>query len=205
MKKFIYINCALLIFALSVFGQTSKRDLEQLRKEIGLPASVSISRSKTPLPESKSLKIFLTIKHNKGAAKDFINWVDEWNSRNSNQYGQLQIVDNIDEADIAAVQYQFGTTHYAEEEAVRMQIGKVSSQDKKNEDKIVLGSLGNSNIKSESSVKVLRLPLYTYLVARGQNSSWLVNYARVDELVSDEDQFPERLLQSAIENKLKNR
>jgi len=203
MEKLFFVICALLMFGLSVFGQTSKSDLEQLRKEIGLPSSVSISQNDDSFPDLKPIKIFLSIKHNKSASKDFISWVDKWNRTNGNVYGQLQIVYNLADADIAAVQYQFGTTHLVREESVQMKIGKVPTQEKN--DKFVLNRVGNSKVRAESSVKTLRIPLYTYLISRGELSSWFVNYSRVDELVSDEHTFPEGLLQSAIASRLKNR
>lgn len=204
MKKLFFVICVLSVFGLPIFGQTSKSDLEQLRKEVGLPASVSISKNDASFPDLKPIKIFLAIKHNKSASKDFINWVGKWNRTNGNQYGQLQIVDDLADADIAAVQYQFGITHFVREESVQMKIGKVPTQEEKN-DKFVLNRVGNSKVKAESSVRALRIPLYTYLIARRQNSSWFVNYSRVDEMVSDENPFPEGLLQSAIADRLKNR
>ena len=47
------------------------------------------------------------------------------------------------------------------------------------------------------------MPLYTYLITRGQKSSWNVDYSRVDDLVSDETPHPEGLLQSRIEKRTK--
>ena len=204
MKKLFLVICALSMFGLSIFGQTSKSDLEQLRKEIGLPYSVSIFKNDASFPDLKPIKIFLAIKHNKDASKNFINWVGKWNRTNGNQYGQLQIVDNIADADIAAVQYQFGSTHFVREESVQAKIGKVPTQVEKN-DRFVLNRVGNSKIKVESSDRALRIPLYTYLITRSQGSSWYVNYSRVDELISEENQFPEVRLQSTIESRLKNR
>lgn len=205
MKKLFFFNCVLLIFGLSVFGQTSKSDLEQLRKEVGLSSPISIAQNDhDSFPVSKKVKIYLGIKHNKSAAKDFVNWVGKWNRINAAQYGQLQIVDNLADADIAAVQYQFGAAASVREESVHLKIGKVSAQDEKN-DRFILQRVGNSNVKAESSVSTLRVPIYTYLIVRGQNSSWFVDYSRVDGTFYEENQFPERLLQSTIEDRLMKR
>jgi len=69
MKKLFFINCFVLMFGVSIFGQTTKADLEQLRKEINLPSSVSISTADVSFPASKPTKIYLAIKHNKKLAK----------------------------------------------------------------------------------------------------------------------------------------
>jgi len=204
MKKVFFINCVLLMFGLSVFGQTTKSDLEQLRKEVGLPASISITKDDVSLPASKTIKVFLAIKHNRRAARDFIDWVEQWNRTNANQFGEIQIVDKLADADVAAVQFQFGAARVVREDSAQLKIGKVRRETDNDDDKFVLKGIGNSNARVESSVRTLKIPLYSYLIVRGQNSSWVVDYSRVDEKISDEN-FPELLLQSAIGDKLKNR
>ncbi|MEP7038001.1 MAG: hypothetical protein ABI891_06630, partial [Acidobacteriota bacterium] len=180
MKKVFFINFVLLIFGLSVFAQTTKSDLKQLQKEIGSP--VSITRNDVSIPASKTIKIYLAIKHNKSSAKDFANWVAEWNQENAAKYGELQIVDKLEDADIAAIQFQYGATRVVREEAIKLKVGTVQRDNNINkEDKFVLNSIGNSNVRAESSAVNLKLPLYSYLIVRDQNSSWAVDYSRVDE------------------------
>lgn len=199
MKKFFFINCVLLIFSLPVFGQTTNADLEQLQKEIGSP--VSITGNDVSFPASKPIKIYLAIKHNKNSAKDFANWVGKWNQENAAQFGRLQIVNKLADADIAAVQFQYGATRTVREESAQLKIGKVRREN--DDDKFVFNRIGNSNARIESSAETLKLPLYSYFIVRGQNSAWTVDYSRVDEKISNRD-FPELLLQSAIEDRLKN-
>lgn len=200
MKKVFFINCVLLIFGLSVFGQTTKSDLKQLQQEIG--ASAPVIKSNVAFPAAKTIKIYLAIKHNKSAAKDFANWVEKWNQENAARFGEMQIVDKLSDADIAAVQFQNGITRVVREESAHLQIGKARREN--NDDDFVFNRIGNSNARIESSAKTLKLPLYSYLIVRGQNSSWAVDYSRVDGRISAEN-FPERLLQSAIEDRLRNR
>lgn len=204
MKKVFFIKCVLLVFGLSVFGQTTKADLNQLRKEVGLPASISITKADVSFPTAEPIKIYLAVKHNKRAAKDFVDWVEDWNQKNSSQFGEIQIVDNLNDADIAAVQFQFGAGRVVREESAQLKIGKGRRDDDNDDDKFVLNDIGNSNARVESSVRTLKIPLYSYLIVRGRNSSWSINYSRVDEKLSGKD-FPELLLQSAIEERLKNR
>lgn len=204
MKKVFFINFVLLIFGLSVFGQTTNADLKQLQKEIG--SLVSITRNDVSIPASKTIKIYLAIKHNKNSAKDFANWTAKWNQENAAKYGELQIVDKLEDANIAAVQFQYGATRVVREEAVKLKVGTVQRGDNNinKKDKFVLNSIGNSNVRAESSAVNLKLPLYSYLIVRDQNSSWAVDYSRVDERLNNKI-FPELFLQSAIEDRLKNR
>jgi hypothetical protein len=204
MKKVFFIKCVLLMFGLSVFGQTTKADLEQLRKEVGLPVSTSITRASVSFPAAEPIKIYLAIKHDKRAAEDFIDWVEEWNRTNAGQFGQIQIVDELVDADIAAVQFQFGAARTVREDSVRLKIGKGRREDDNDDDRFVLNDIGNSKARVESSVRALKLPLYSYLIVRGSNSSWNVNYSRVDERISGKE-FPDLLLQSAVADGLKNR
>lgn len=203
MKKLFFIGCVSLTFGFSVFGQTTKADLEHLRKEVGLPASVSIAKTDVSFPAAKPLKIYLAIKHDKKSAKDFVNWAEKWNKTNAAQFGEIQIVDDVNDADVAAVQYQFGAARIVREESAQLKIGKGKRQSE-TDDKFVVRGVGNSNARIEDSARTLTLPLYSYLIVRGRNSAWAINYSRVDERVSDKN-FPELLLQSAIENELKNR
>ena len=205
MKKVLLINCILLIFALSVLGQKTNSDLKQLQKEIG--SSAPITANDISFPVSKPVKIFLAIKHNKNSAKDFANWVGKWNRENAAKYGELQIVDKLEDADIAAVQFQNSASRVVREEAVKLKVGTVQRDDSNNinkKDKFVLNSIGNSNVRAESSAVNLKLPLYSYLIVRDHNSSWAVDYSRVDERLNNKI-FPELLLQSAIEDRLKDR
>ncbi|HLM60144.1 MAG TPA: hypothetical protein VK308_05030 [Pyrinomonadaceae bacterium] len=208
MKKLFFINCIVLMFGVSLFGQTTKADLEQLRKEINLPSSVSISTADVSFPASKPTKIYLAIKHNKKLAKNFNDWVEQWNKTKAAQFGEVQIVDNLNDADIAAVQYQFGVGRVVREDSVRLKTGNDPRKKQKDgineDDRLVLGGIGNSKARAEVAAKTLTRPLYSYLIVRGQNSSWFVDYSRIDDQISDEN-FPEKLLQSTIESRLKNR
>ena len=204
MKNVCLFICALFLITLSVSGQASKRDIEQLRKEIGLTSSIPILKSKGVFPDSKPIRVFLAIKHNQGIEEDFRDWVAKWNKTQAGRHGELQIVTDIADADIAAVQYQYGTAAPVREESVTMKIGKVTARDEE-KDKLVLNRAGNSNVRAQSSARFLRRPLYTYLITRGENNTWHLDYSRVDESISGEMPFPESLLRSAIESRLKDR
>lgn len=206
MKKPFFIQAFLFVFALAINGQTTKADVDQLRKEINLPALASIYESdEADFPASKPIKIYPAIKHSKSEAKRFAKWVEKWNEENAARFGKIQIVDKLEDADIAAVQYQYGAGRYVREDSIGIatkpgRSGGVFDKD----DKIVLGRIGNSKVKAESAAVNLRFPLYSYLLVREADSSWIIDYSRVDERISN-DVPPELLLQSEIESRLKNR
>jgi len=210
MKKIFSVSSVLLILGLSIFGQKSKADIEQLKKEINLPASVSVSANDAEFPSAKTIKIYSAIKHNRKSAKDFVEWVAQWNKTNSAKYGEIQMVDKLEDADVAAVQFQFGTGRVVREDSVRLKTGKVQGGNpsdatrNSDDDRFVLNSIGNKNARAETAVRSLTMPLYSYLIVRGQNASWAIDYSRLDDRL-DTRNFPELLLQSAIENRLKNR
>ena len=210
MRKVFPVSVILLIFGLSIFGQKSKADIEQLKKEINLPAYVSVDVNDVKFPSAKTIKIYSAIKHNRKSADEFTKWVAEWNKSNAAQYGELQMVDKLEDADVAAVQYQFGTGRVVREESIRLKTGKVPGGNPSDatrnseDDRFVLNGIGNKTVRAESTVRNLTLPLYSYLIVRGENSSWSVDYSRLDARIDDRN-FPELLLQSAIEKRLKNR
>lgn len=208
MKRLFSISCILLMCGATIFGQTAKSDLEQLKKEINLPASVLISTADASFPVSKPIKIYLAIKHNKSSAKDFNKWVEQWNKTKAAKFGEILVVDDLTDADVAAVQYQFGVGRIVREDSVRLKTGKIpdaARRDSTNEsDRMVLGGIGNSKVRGEVAAKTLKIPIYSYLLVRGQNSEWFVDYSRLDDRLSEEN-FPERFLQSAIEDNLRNR
>ena len=203
MKKLITAICLTTILSFSVFAQTSESELNQLRKQVGLPVSVTVLEKDISFPDLKTTKIFLAVKHNKSAAKDFLQQIDKWNQTEGNRHGRLEIVGKAEDADIIAAQYRFGTSRLVLEDSVGVKIGK--TRDDGEDDDFVLSSAGNSNVKVERTVKTLKVPLYSYLLVRGQNSFWYVTYSRVDDAIESDDRFPERLLQSKLEDSLKNR
>ncbi len=202
MKNTFFINCVLLVFGLSVFGQTSKADLKQLQKEVG--SSIAITDKDAAFPAAKTVKIYLAIKYNKHSGKDFADWAAKWNKTEARQFGTIQIVDKAADANIVAVQFQHGAARVVREESARFKIGKTDPNDSRNDDRFIINSIGNSNARVETSARALELPLYSYLIIRGQDAKWAVDYARIDERL-DTGVFPDLLLQSVIEDRLKSR
>lgn len=201
MKKSIAIIVFSIIFSAGIFAQDSKDELNQLRKEVKLPkaADVFIDKRKD-FPTGQTLKIYLSIKHNKKFAKGFSEWIENWNDKNAARYGRLQSVDKISDADVAVAQFSYGIVKYVREDRLSISTGRVS------QDPDFVGTgIGNSKIRAERGYDKVVRPLYSYLLVRNNNNSWTVNFSYIDETFDFEKNFPEVRIQRLVENKMKDR
>lgn len=202
MKKIIWAAAFLLTASFGTYAQTSAGELKQLKKEVNLPdASPVFVDEDSKLPLNRTVKIYLSIKHNKKFAKDFTKWVEQWNSENAAQNNKLEIVDNIDDADIAAAQFRFGTRKYVKTERLSVSTGRIPEED----EKFIGQGIGNSKIKAERGYTVLDQPLYSYLLIRNNDGIWAINFSYIDEAFDFQKSFPEVRLQGVIEEKMKDR
>lgn len=191
-----------LITSLGINAQTDSAQIKQLREELNIPnSSVILVNEYTTFPDGNIIKIFPSIKHNKKFAKDFVKWVDKWNRENSKQNGTLQIVDKIEEADVIAVQFRYGTRDYVREESISL-----STSDKITKDHDFFGqTIGNSKIKAKKGHRKLDFPLYSYILVRGVGDTWFVNFSYMDETRRQRDNFSEVRLEGKINNQMKDR
>lgn len=203
MKKAGLALIALSALGFSIQAQRSASDIERLRDEIGLPQTTAISTRKAPLTASGPFRIFLAIRHNEEIARDFEAWVADWNIAGALQYGRLEIVDDIEKADLAVTQYRFGVSRFVREDAVGLKLGKAEPAGEKR-DEFVLARVGSSPVYAKSTARSLLVPVYSYLVTRGPRG-WNINYSRADDSFSDENPFPDRRLLRAIEDLLKGK
>ncbi len=201
MKKFIWVIVFTLTASFGIYAQTTTNELKQLKKEVNLPDSIPVFVDKSKdFPTNQTLKIYLSIKHNKKFAKDFTKWVEKWNSENAAQTGSLQIVDNIADADIVAAQFRFGMRKYVKEERLSVSTGRIIE-----DDKFIGQEIGNSKIRAGKGYALLEQPLYSYLLVRNNDGTWTINFTYVDEALDLQKSFPEARLQGVIEQKMKDR
>ncbi|HXH68808.1 MAG TPA: hypothetical protein VNI60_00535 [Pyrinomonadaceae bacterium] len=203
MKKLLGLLFILVTTSFGVFAQTDKAEIKQLRQELNLSKSTSIIINKdTDFPSQNTIKIFPAIKHNKSFARDFVEWVKDWNKDNANKFGKLEIVDRIEDADIVATQFRYGIRKYVREERITASTGKIS----KDEDDDFIGQgIGNSKVRVESGYEAVKFPLYSYLLVRGANNSWILDFSYVDNASDYNKTFPEARLQGIIEGKMRKR
>jgi hypothetical protein len=184
-------------------AQTDKAEILQLRQELNLSQStVLIPNKNTDFPSQKTIKIFPAIKHNKSFARDFVEWVENWNKDKANQYGKLEIVGKVEDADVIAAQFRYGTRKYVREEKISASTGKIGTD--KNGDFVGVG-IGNSKLKGESGYESVNFPLYSYLLVRGAGDSWILDFSYVDDASDFKKTLPEARLQGVIEGKMRKR
>ena len=203
MKKLLGLLFILGTASFGILAQTDNAEIKQLRQELNLSKSMPIIISKnTDFPSQKTIKIFPAIKHNKSFAKDFVEWVADWNKDNATQFGKLEIVGRIEDADVIAAQFRYGTQTYVKEARIRASTGKIS----RNKDDDFIGQgVGNSKVRVESGYEAVKFPLYSYLLVRGTDDSWILDFSYVDNALDNSKDFPERRLQGIIERKMKKR
>lgn len=99
----------LLILALLLWGwapaQSIDAELVNLREFLKVPASTKIVPSTAPLPSGASLKVFIAT----GSAKDlyqvFVRRINEWNKKNGQRFGRLEVVSDVSEAQVVLAWY----------------------------------------------------------------------------------------------------
>jgi hypothetical protein len=203
MKKLLGLLFILVTTSTGILAQTNKAEIKQLRQELNFSNSIPIILNEnTDFPSQKTIKIFQSIKHNKSFAKGFVDWVEDWNKDEANKFGKLQIVDRIEDADVIAAQFRYGIRKYVKEERVSVSTGKAGKD--KNDDFIGQG-IGNSNVRVESGYEAVKLPLYSYLLVRGADNSWILDFSYVDSASDYSKTFPEARLQGIIESKMRKR
>jgi hypothetical protein len=196
---------AAVVFAVPVFSQTSSRDIERLRDEVGFSDATRILKGSTRLPLQGPLKVHFTINHNPDLEREFNDWVAEWNRTNGVRYGELQIVSDIEQADIAAIIFKTGASKVVREDSVGLKVGKVDQPNDRSSTDFIWQKASNDRVEAKTTIKTLPVPIYSYFLARGPNDTWHVNFSRLDELTTGNKPFPERRLRAEIERALKKR
>lgn len=203
MKKLLGLLFILVSASFGILAQTDQVEIRQLRQELNLSKSAAIIPNKsTDFPSQKTIKIFPAIKHNRSFAKDFVEWVENWNKNRASQFGKLEIVGKVEDADVIAAQFRYGTRKYVREEKISASTGKIGAD---KDDNFTNLKIGNSKVSGESRYEAVNFPLYSYLLVRGEGDSWIVDFSYVDDAADFKKTLPEARLQSIIEGKMRNR
>lgn len=195
MKKNICTLVLLLSFVSGVFANTKDKEIALLRQQVNIADNVVIrSNKKEKLPAGQSLKVFLAIKHNKETARDFEDWIAQWNTDNAIKYIKLELVDTIESADIVLAQFVTTKGNYIEESVLT-----VGTVPKPGERKPKL------RVEAGQGATRLPLPVRSFLLFRS-NDIWTVVYYDVETNVSEKQRtFPDLRLWSALEKRMKDR
>ena len=75
----------------------------RIRNQLNLDPSTAIAHAeKDDLPAKSPLKVFLAIAYG-NVHQHLVEWIDKWNQKNGDRYGKLEIVSDVEQADIFIV------------------------------------------------------------------------------------------------------
>jgi hypothetical protein len=111
-RKSLKIKCLLLMVGFllhsefGVSGQTMSAEIDLLREQLGVSASVPITMANSPdLPKDESLKVYIAAGFDMEVRKRTAERIEEWNKKDAVKYGALKLVTEIDQADVILVNY----------------------------------------------------------------------------------------------------
>ena len=97
-----FLTCILLLLgALTISAQTMNEEIEQLREQLGVSASVSITMANLPdLPKSDPLKVYIAAGFDMDVRERTVERINDWNKKDAKKYGALKVVIEISQADV---------------------------------------------------------------------------------------------------------
>jgi hypothetical protein len=194
--RFAVLIIVVLLAAFTVSAQVNDAEIAKLKKQINIPAKDAIRyNTNAKLASGDSLKIFLAIKRPGSEAESFEKWIAEWNEKDGDKYGKLEIVKDISQANVILT--QFVTTNVKRVEDKSVSVGNIPA----------VGQLKPKvRVKSETDYKTLKLPVYSYLIKR-EADVWTIIYGNVETSLPDE-QFsvsPDLRLWQTFKEEMKSR
>lgn len=177
------------------FGQLNNDEISDLRKQINLSDKDSVRiNERGGLSSDAALKVYLAIDRRGDEKKYFEKWLKEWNEKDGAQYGRLEQVDDISQADVVLVQFvKTGIKNVGE---VAVSVNTIPLPNQTNQGKVRVGN--------EAGYVSLKLPVYSYLLKRDDNI-WTILYGRVETSITGEQLFnPEKDLWNAYKKKRKD-
>ncbi len=101
------LQVLILVFVIwdSVPSQSIDVELVKLREFLKQPASTVIVPSTAPLPSGASLKVFIATGLENDLYKVFVRRISEWNKKNGQKFGRVEVVSNIAEAQVVLAWY----------------------------------------------------------------------------------------------------
>ena len=76
----------------------------RIRNQLNLNPSTAIAQAENgdDLPASSPLKVFLAIAYS-NVHQQLVAWIDKWNRKNGDSIGKLEVVSDLEQADISIV------------------------------------------------------------------------------------------------------
>ena len=96
----------LLVCAQTISAQTMSGEIELLREQLGVLASVPITMANSPdLPKSGPLKVYIAAGFDMDVRKRTIERINGWNKKDAKKDGALTVVTELSQADVILIQY----------------------------------------------------------------------------------------------------
>ena len=103
--KILQLLILLFVFCYVVPGQSIDAELFKLREFLKVSPSTKIAPSTASLPCGTSLKVYIATGKDIDLNKVFIRRISEWNKKNGQKFGHLEVVADISEAQVVLAWY----------------------------------------------------------------------------------------------------
>jgi hypothetical protein len=96
----------LLVSSFPVSAQTMGAEIDLLREQLGVSATVPIIIANSPdLPKADPLRVYIAAGFDMDVRKRTADRIDDWNKKDAQKYGALIVVTELSQADVILVQY----------------------------------------------------------------------------------------------------
>lgn len=96
----------LLVSALTVSAQTMSAEIDLLREQLGVSASVPITMANSSdLPKSGPLNVYIAAGFDIDVRKRTVDRINNWNKNDAKKHGALTVVTELSQADVVLAQY----------------------------------------------------------------------------------------------------
>lgn len=89
-----------------IAAQTMNDEIARLRAHLSVSDSIQVNTSSAPiLPKEYPLKVYIATGLDMVVHNNFVRWINEWNRKDGKKYGALEIVEDLNQANIILARY----------------------------------------------------------------------------------------------------
>lgn len=97
---------AVFLLATTSYSQTNDEEIANLRAHLGLPDSIRFELADTPnIPKAENLRLFIATGLDVVTRSNLRGWIGRWAQKKEKRYGHIEIVDDIQDADVILARY----------------------------------------------------------------------------------------------------
>lgn len=191
-KLTLLLSLVVLLPTLAV-GQLTTREIKDLRAKLKLPDSDKVRNQPTiDFPDNKKIRVFLAVTTPGSDQKYFRKKLAEWNQERAAQFGEVEEVSSVNDADVVLTQFMSTISKVVETTSVGSGMPGTSFPS------VGLGS-------PRRRVEPIDLPIYSYLIVREQ-PLWTIVYSHVEASdTARQHSNPTLRLWSAFDTRMRSR